>query len=212
MGRPKDYKEGYVSVTTVVDILEKDWIVYWIKSKGFEFTDELKKSTQTLGHGVHKGIEKFLKGYPFSKACEGLDNQQRVMLSKLTEWVGLEDFKPILIEKPLYSKKYKFAGTPDAIGTFNGGKTLVVVDWKTDSTPKPGLQTRAREAKYRYQAAGYSLLYAENYDVEIGKAVIVRITKELPTPQLQVIRLDNIKSARHKFLALRRIYKDVKGK
>lgn len=217
MARPAKYKNDWPGVTSVVGILEKDWIVYWIKSKGFEFTEELKKSSQQLGHGVHKGIEKFLKGYPFSKACEGLDNQQRVMLSKLTEWCGLEQLKAVLIEDPLHSERYKFAGTPDCVCTFNGGKTLTIVDWKTDSTPKPGQATRSRETKYRYQAAGYSILYKEKYDVEIGKAIFVRVTKDLdaagnPAPKLTIIRINNVKSARHKFLALRRIYKDVKGK
>jgi len=238
--KPKQrYDNKDPSVTSIIDIIEKDWMFWWYYSKELreclrsptvtkeqldalyptfvEFIeylrgcDEKKTDSQKIGHKVHKGIEKFLRGKPFSEASEGLDNQQILMLSKLTEWCRQVKLKPISIEERMHSEKYKFNGTPDIIGTFNGGKTLAIVDWKTDSTPRDNTALRARLVKYRYQAAGYSLLYAENYDVEIGKAAFVRVTKD-KDPILKVESFTNIKAARAKFLTLRRIYRELKGK
>jgi len=205
------YKNSDPSVTQIIDILEKDWIIYWIRSKGFDYTDEIKKTSQTLGHRVHSAIYKFLKGYPFSKACDGLSNQEQVMLFKLTEWVAESDFKSVDLEKKLHSKKHKFNGTFDASGTFNSGKTLTLIDWKTDSTPRPGQHNHERILKYRYQAAGYAILIEENLGVLIEKAVYVRVTKD-KQPLLTPIPFKITKSDKRNFLALRRIYKDVKGK
>ncbi len=212
---PKKSKSRYEnrdpSVTEILDILEKDWMYWWIKSKGFDECEEVTKESKTIGHKIHKGIERFLKGKPFSEASEGLNNQQILMLSKLTEWCNEQKIKPICIEERMHSKKYKFNGTADVICTFNGGKTLAIVDWKTDSTPKDKAALRARLTKYRYQAAGYVLLYKEKYGVDITKAIFVRITKD-KEPILHTETFTNIRSARSKFLTLRRIYCDFRGR
>lgn len=205
------YENRDPSVTEVLDILEKDWMFWWIKNKGFDNCEEIKKSSQQIGHKVHKGIERFLRGKSFSEASEGLDNQQILMLLELTGWCNKVKLKPITIEERMHSGKYKFNGTADIIGTFNGGKTLAIIDWKTDSTPRDAQALRSRLVKYRYQAAGYSLLYKEKYGVEIGKALFVRVTKDKP-PILHIERFTDIKSARAKFLTLRRIYRELKGR
>ena len=72
---------------------------------------------------------------------------------------------PIAMEEVLHSQKYEYGGTPDVIGTFDGGKTLSVIDWKTDSFPRDKAETREREAKYSWQLAGYAIAYEEMHKV-----------------------------------------------
>lgn len=216
MGRYKKYAVKDPSVTEILDVLQKDWIIYWIKSKGFDFAEETRSSTAKIGQGVHNAMEKFLKGYPFSKASIGLDTQQTSMFSLLTEWVNLSDFSAIKVEYEMHSKKLKVKGKLDASGTFNGGKKIVVGDWKTDSMTKTKAQERERIVKYRYQLAGYALLYEHEFGVPIDEGFIVRVTKD--NPPIRVVykfngeEYENLKSAKKNFKALRRIFKDVKGK
>lgn len=197
------------SVTSITDILEKDWIIYWIRSKGFEETDAIKQVSQKIGKKVHRGIELHLKGKPFSQCSKGMDNDQKLMLLELIEWCQRKKLVAIKLEKRMHSEKYKFNGTPDVIGTFNGAKTLIIIDWKTDSKPRDKTAERERFAKYKYQAGGYAILYEEKYKVKINKAVFVRISKKL---EFNDIYFDDLKQAKKSFLALRQIYREIKGK
>jgi len=209
MGRPARYKHNYPSVTGIVDIIDKPGLRYWYGTHGTAHCEQVKRDSQSIGHKVHSGIEKFLRGKPFGQASEGMTNDQMVMLSHLVEWCNSKKIKPISMEEPLYSKQHKFAGTPDVICTFNGGKTVTLVDWKTDSTPRDKAGEREREAKYLWQMAGYSIAYKETFDVFINKAYVIRAGKDL---KFQEYYFPNLAVGRKEFLWLREIYKRIKGK
>lgn len=209
MGRPSRYKHNYPSVTEIVDIIDKPGLRYWYGKYGIQHCEQVKRDSQKVGHGVHSGIERFLRGKPFSECSEGLTNDQTVMLSYLVEWCNKTHIKPIAMEEPLYSKKFQFAGTPDVVATFNGGKSLYLVDWKTDSMPRDASEDRERQAKYMWQMAGYSIAYKEAFDVSINKAFIVRASKDL---KFQEYQFKNLSDARKEFLWLREIFRRVKNK
>ena len=209
MGRPARYNHGFPSVTGIVDIVDKPGLRYWYGKYGTQHCEKVKRESQGVGHGVHAGIEKFLRGKPFSECSEKLTNDQKVMLSYLVEWCNRKHIKPIAMEEPLYSMKHEFAGTPDVVCTFNGGKTLYLVDWKTDSMPRDKAEERERLAKYAWQMAGYSIAYNETYKVVINKAYIIRASKDL---QFAEYHIKNLIKPRKEFLWLREIYRRVKGK
>lgn len=209
MARPKKYSYGYPSVTTIIDLIDKPGLRYWYGKYGIPHCEKVKKTSQSIGQGVHKGIEMFLRGKPFSECSGGLTNDQKVMLSYLVKWSVEKKLKPIAMEEPLYSHKIKFGGTPDVIGTFNGGKTLAVVDWKTDSMPSDKSQERERACKYYWQLSAYALAYEETYDVRVNKGYVVRASKDL---QFKEYLFKDLKEGKVEFKQLRGIYARVKGK
>jgi len=204
MGRPKKYKFDYPSVTEIVDIIDKPGLRYWYGKFGIDKCEEIKNRSQAIGHKVHKAIERFLKGEPFSQASESLNDHEIHMLSYLTKWCEENQFKPNSenIERVLYCHQQKFAGTPDAI-------TTILVDWKTDSKPHNKSEERERKFKYALQHAGYSLACYEELGYWINKAYTVRISKE---KEFDVYKFDDLTEFRRLFLNLREIYKYVRGK
>jgi len=209
MGRPKKYKHNFPSVTQIVDIIDKPGLRYWYGKYGIKECEAKKRSSQKIGHDVHKAIERFVKGVPFDEAREGLNNDQLVMLSYLTDWCSKNDPKPIKMEEALYSHVYKFAGTPDLVCSINGRKTPILVDWKTDSAPRDKAEARERNAKYLWQMAGYSIAYEETYGVCVNSGIIVRASKDL---RFEEVKFPRLAEGRREFRMLREIYRRVKGK
>lgn len=78
------------------------------------------------------------------------------LLGYLTGWIKFKNetkFKVLEIEKPIYSKKYKIAGTPDRIGI-----PLAMYKHKTVVDIKIGVQVPVAPV----QTAGYKILYNED--------------------------------------------------
>lgn len=225
MGRPSRYQYGYSSVTEIVDIIDKPGLRYWYGKLGTRVCEEKKKSSQSIGHGVHKGIERFLKGASFEEASDSLTNDQRIMLSYLTEWCSKMQPKPILMEEPLYfhcpvhhphpcpddCDSLPFAGTPDLVCTLDKGRTLTIVDWKTDSVPRDKAEERERRMKYLWQMSAYAIAYRQTFKVSIHKACIARASKDLQFTEYWFTKKD-LKGGMKDFKMLRQIYRKVKGK
>jgi hypothetical protein len=66
-----------------------------------------------------------------------------------------KNFVPIELQRPVYSKTFRFAGTPDAWGSLDGHAALI--DWKTTYAMHPAvaLQTAAYERAGHESTAGW---------------------------------------------------------
>jgi hypothetical protein len=73
----------------------------------------------------------------------------------------------IEIEKPVYSKRFWYAGTPDRIATMNGKPTIL--DLKSSSSIYPSM---------RLQLAAYQIAYEELKGGKIKQRVIVQLLKD----------------------------------
>jgi len=74
-------------------------------------------------------------------------------LEKYATWMDERDFRPLVIEQPLYSPKYEYAGTPDVFGKL--GQDFVVIDIKSGPVaPHEALKLEA-----------YRQLISENYNI-----------------------------------------------
>jgi len=215
VGRYSKYINDDPSVTTIIDVLGKDWIVYWIKSKGFDFADQTRSDAAKIGQKVHRAIDKWLGGAALSEAVENLHVQEKRMFSVFTECITKLKIKPKEIEYEMYSKKLKVKGKADIFATLNGKKEEWVGDWKTDSWPKDKRQEQERITKYRYQLAAYALLWEEKTGKKINNGFIIRVTKEhLPRQKIYLFDgndYEDLFSAKKSFKCLRNIYRDIKG-
>jgi len=203
------YKNDDPSVTSIIDIIDKPALRYWYGRYGISHCEKIKKTSQAIGQKVHKAIEKYLECRVFSECIDGLDNDQQVMLSHLTNWVNKKKLKVISQEEALHSVKYKYNGTPDVVGTMNGGKTVIIVDWKTDSTPRTTAEERERVLKYKWQLSGYAIAYQETFSVKVNQGWVVRVSKKL---EFKDYHFPTLTEGKKQFKQLREIYKVLKGK
>jgi len=83
----------------------------------------------------------------------------------------LDDLEPWLIESQVVHPKYRYAGTVDYLGTYQG--QLVIADWKTSAKPKRNLYDNPLQLAAYVKAVNY--IYAE-FDVHIDAAMLFVVT------------------------------------
>jgi len=189
------------STTEVIGVLEKKGLHEWYDWQGDETCKQIVDASTTYGKKIHSCVKEHIEIGHFSPPVE-IDVWPA---HKIVGWVTENHpEKPVLVdpEKGLYSKKYKFWGTPDFVGRF-------IADWKTDSTPKTKDQERERLFKYGLQLVAYAILYHENYGIWVNEGWIVRANKK---HDFLAIHYPDLKRYKKYFLELRRIYKCYRGK
>jgi len=157
------------SVTTYLGILNKPALMHWSWQLGIEGLDYRKVRDQAAETGtlVHylalcdiEGREPDLSDWSDNEIAS-----TAAPMEKYHEWRNGVDLKPILMETPLVSEQYRFGGTPDFYGWYNGVCTLL--DFKTSGDVYP---------ENFYQLAAYKKLLEEHgHDVEACR--IIRLSK-----------------------------------
>ena len=96
--------------------------------------------------------------------------------SQIVKFFDEHDFKPIMMERPLWSPTEGYCGTPDYIGLYDG--VLTVADYKT---------SKKIYAEYWAQLAALQNMYEEEFpDQKIMKRVAINIPKDGSDLQVQV--------------------------
>lgn len=139
---------GSLSVTQVIGILDKPFLLPWYGKNGWDKCEAIKRESAALGSAVHEAIANRIQGKEVQIEGKALE-----LTNQWSKWYSTVSFTPVLIEPeaPLISK-LGFHGTPDAIAIIDG--VLTVCDWKTSSNI---------EETHGLQLAAYSKLYEEKY-------------------------------------------------
>lgn len=104
------------------------------------------------GIEVHRAIAILCGVKPgFTLNWDSLDPVVRPRVESFQKWAYCAQWKPVLVEQALFSRRYRFGGTPDQVGHFAVGHTATVLDFKPLEAPLAGLQL-----------AGYAILAKEN--------------------------------------------------
>lgn len=130
----------YVSVTTVLDILNEAWIKAWFKKHTAEHIDNVLKQAGDAGNALHKAVEEDLLGRPYTISPElmpAMDNWH--VLKAKHSIVGKE------MELVVFNNEWGYAGRVDAVVEFEGRP--VVMDLKTG---KYSIKTGYQLAAYKY--------------------------------------------------------------
>ena len=159
-----------VGVTTVLGLLDKPAIHYWIAKitkAGYDWV-KYKDNLADIGTITHlrilchlKGIEPDLAEY----APADVKQSDNCMLS-FTEWEKTHKLEPICLEIPWTSDVYNYGGTADYLGLVNG--RLELIDFKTGS----GLYS-----DYFIQLAAYRQL-AQELGHKVEHARLLRIGRD----------------------------------
>jgi hypothetical protein len=185
------------SITTVLQIVNKPALVQWavncaidhLRSRLYDggefspedfelFLDEAKyahkyvmREAADIGTAAHEWLESYWKAkmQGLGELIPPMPEQTEVRncCEAAIKWIEENDIKPLIIEKPLYSRVYKVAGRMDKLAIVNG--RLAVVDWKSSTGLWP---------EYMLQTAAYASIYMEEFpDQRIEDRWLVKLGK-----------------------------------
>lgn len=162
-------------VTTVIGrFKESGGLIHWAWDLGMQGKDYRTERDAAAGSGTlaHAMIEAAIHEREFERPADADDDmweKAQAGFAAYEKWADQSDLQVILTEAHLVSEKYRFGGTPDAIGLVNG--ELCILDWKTSN---------ALYYDNLIQVVSYKALYEENYphDKITGGIHICRFSKE----------------------------------
>lgn len=166
----KDSKEQkVVGVTTALNLKAKPALIPWAYKRGKDGLElyESRDKAANIGTIVHARIMAYFSGYEiddFNISKETWQHTKESMKS-FYEWARPRKVKPILVEIPMVSEKYRFGGTPDVYGEMDD--ILTLLDFKTGS----GIYD-----DQFLQVAAYSQLLKEN-GYNHKKIIVLNIPK-----------------------------------
>lgn len=158
------------SVTTILSLLNKPYLIQWANKLGLEGIDSTKYRDEaaeigTLAHAIIQShLAKEELDYTEYSALHK-DLAENAVLSFL-EWEKNNKIEPLLLEKSLVSDKKEYGGTVDCYCLLNGEPTLV--DFKTG---------KAIYDEYFVQVSAYAELLKE-HGYPVNKIVILRVGRD----------------------------------
>jgi hypothetical protein len=105
--------------------------------------DTLREASER-GTEVHKQIQRWLAGEPVVPPF-GLEGHVDAAIKFVEEW----ELEELLVEFPVFSREFGYAGRPDALARLGGQPELWLLDWKTHAKG-PFIESALQLAAYRY--------------------------------------------------------------
>ena len=195
-------------VTTITGQLDKPALVHWawkLGKKGIDykkFRDD-KADIGTLAHALCIGYLLKQEVDTSDYTAKQIDSAENCLLS-FYEWEKGKEIEILFAEEPLVSNKYRYGGTPDIVALIDG--ILTMPDIKTGKAIYPEMI---------YQLSGYKHLAKECEDVDVEKAMILRIGRdETEGFEVELYSDKSMKIAFKIFLNMLEVYylkKELKG-
>lgn len=162
------------SVTTVLSrFKDSGGLIHWAWKEGSEGRDyrDSRDSAASAGTLAHAMVEASIQGLPQPTDVGYTETQFQQALKAFEayqSWARNSRLEITHTEIQMQSEKYRFGGTPDAIGMLDGKRCLL--DWKSGSVYMDAL----------LQVAAYRMLWEENHPDEPidGGFHIIRFGKE----------------------------------
>jgi len=158
-----------VGVTTALNLKSKPALIPWAYKRGKDGLElyESRDKAANIGTIVHARIMGYFRGYEINDCNISKETWQHTeeSMKSFYEWARPRKVKPILVEMPMISEKYRFGGTPDVYGEMDN--LLTLLDFKTGS----GIY-----ADQFLQVAAYSKMLKEN-GYNHKKIIILNIPK-----------------------------------
>jgi len=133
---------------------------------------KVKEEAADTGKQIHAWISRWINKEKKNDIPD--DPKVRAGITAFMEYQSVHKIKWLESERIVYSKKYGYVGTADAIGKI--GKDLILFDFKSSkpSTYSPdGIYP-----EHAIQTAGYLLAYEEEMKKKIAYRIIITLNKE----------------------------------
>ena len=209
-------------VTSILRVINKEGLNIWRAKQGFELSEQYAQETSDIGKEIHKFVAQLGRGSPITPIEWGfLSEEIKNGLRAYVRWQREQCFESVNNEVLVYSLKYGYAGTIDAIGFIKllakRKRDLIIADWKTGS--------RIWE-EYVMQVAAYVMAYNEGnraflkelplgnrHSPMINKARIVSLNRDTGIPTERIVEKKELRHAFRAFLHAKGLfdyYKEVK--
>jgi hypothetical protein len=196
------------SVTTVLSIINKPYLVKWANKLGLQGTniEEYNRGITGIGTLTHARIQAFLEEVPIDDSgyTDREINISLACFNGFMKWYNSHSVKRILTEKSLVSEKHKFGGTIDAFLLVDDVPTII--DFKTSNQISQ---------EYYSQLSAYDILLKES-DYNPEKAAILRLPKIDPEmtsiePTFEYVEktIDELQNHREIFIKALDLYKAI---
>jgi hypothetical protein len=131
---------------------------------GLTIAADVFREAGEFGTAVHAGCRVLARGRALDYMA--LHPSLYHPLAEFMQW--MKDYAPdfALIEEPLYSKKFHYAGTPDIVGTIK--RRPIIVDIKTGAFDMAGVQLAGYEQLYR-ERIRRGTLHMDRYVLQLPK-------------------------------------------
>lgn len=195
------------SVTSVCGVLAKPALIQWAAntsvdlckgaiSPGVEYSETylqevwnaarkassgIKGTAASRGTAIHRAIESSYRGGDGDSGTLPEVEAVRNCLDELK-------IRVLEVERKVYSRRYRYSGTLDLLGSTEAG--LVLVDFKTSKAVYP---------EFRLQTAAYVAAYQE----ECGKAITSRVIIQIADDGVKTHMYNNDATQRQDFSAFR---------
>ena len=185
------------SVSTILSVIDARGLNEWRVDKGREVSDAISEESRGVGSKGHALIERISNGGSIAKPeWESLDERVRNGLRAWVRWRDQVGFIPKHTEMVVYSLKYGYAGTVDAIGTIRP-KISILADYKFAGA----LYHETNDA----QVVAYDMAYTEMFPKRKARELyLVRLDKETGIPE--PYKIENRKLPWETFLAAKTIF------
>lgn len=168
----KKSKEGYLSVTEVLNVINKPYLLYWYGKNGIAECERIKRESQEIGTLVHAEIEHLLKGEKTESDDKTVKSLLKAFFNKFLEPYKVEAIK---LEETIEDEELKLQGTFDALVKTKKG--LFVADWKTSNS--------IDKVTVPLQLSAYAYL-AKN----VNNGIVVRLDKK--THEIEIKEYKNL--------------------
>ena len=177
----------YPSITSVLSVLDGDWLQEWKDRVGEQEANRISKLSTNRGTNVHSLCEDYLNNVPLS--CKMPDAREMfISIKPLLNRINNIHFQ----EACLYSDRLKVAGTVDVIAEFDG--VLSVIDFKTSKR----IKTKDKLYNYFLQETFYALAYYELSGIAVKQIVtIMAVENEPPQVFVEPIKKEYIVELNH---------------
>lgn len=137
-------KKPFVSVTKVIDVIDKPALRYWYAERVYLATIkdptinkelamrapyEARDKAADRGSTIHSVIEAYKKGTP--PDLKSIPDQFQGYVKAFYTAVDQLNISIVAQEKTVFSKKHKYAGTLDILAHIDNKETLNIIDVKT---------------------------------------------------------------------------------
>ena len=184
------------SVTTILKIRNNPALNRWASNLGTELSEQISEETAEIGKQIHSYVARLIKGIPITKLewmqlsdeiKNGIRAYERFRLQ--VKFEGMET------EKMVYSVKYKFAGTLDAIGKI--GKDKILIDFKTGERFYPSMFA---------QVVAYYKAHYEMKHIRIKELLVVNLNRNTGVPDIHQFKVKDIQPYWNYFKACLRLF------
>lgn len=147
----------------------------------------------SLVHDILAGVERPIQGTD--------DERNRSIESKVVraqEWLKQNNVSLTSVERPIYSRRYRYSGRLDGVGVCQGVSSLF--DWKTGKGIYP---------EFRLQTAAYVKAFEEEFpDQPIQQRIILHLTEDACIPHFYPRSL--LRNDFNAFLGAQKLFQQIR--